>query len=45
LNEDLTKIYFTKEELLGLPDDFLENLSKENEKYAISLKVIIGNLR
>jgi Zn-dependent oligopeptidase len=39
LNEDTTKLFFTREELAGLPDDFIENLAKENDKFAVSLKV------
>jgi len=39
LNEESTKLHFTKEELAGLPEDFFEPLKKNDEgKYILSLK-------
>ncbi|ORY48950.1 zincin [Rhizoclosmatium globosum] len=39
LGEENTKLHFTKEELDGMPDDFLEKLSKtEDGKFIVGLK-------
>jgi thimet oligopeptidase len=38
LNEDATKLWFTRPELEGLPDEFIDALPKENDKFAVSLK-------
>lgn len=38
LNEDVTKVPFSKEELEGLPEDFFEGLAKQDDKFLVSLK-------
>jgi len=38
LNEDETQLLFTKNELSGLSDTFINELSQENNKYIITLK-------
>jgi thimet oligopeptidase len=38
MNEDVTKLSFTREELEGMGDDFFENLTQDNGKYLVSLK-------
>ncbi|TPX58646.1 hypothetical protein SpCBS45565_g07930 [Spizellomyces sp. 'palustris'] len=53
MNEDKTEVLFTKDELEGMPDDFLEGLTKKVdekdgvEKYAVTMKYpdIIPTLR
>ena len=41
MNEDCTKIGFTREELKGLPDDFINNLNKvegTEDSYYVTMK-------
>lgn len=38
INEDNTTLQFTREELDGMSDDFIDNLKKEGDKYIVSLK-------
>jgi len=38
LNEDITKLLFSKEELDGMPEDYFANLKQEDGKYWVSLK-------
>jgi Zn-dependent oligopeptidase len=38
INEDKTKVSFTKEELEGLSDDFLKGLEKDGDKYIVTMK-------
>ncbi|XP_076029322.1 thimet oligopeptidase-like isoform X2 [Oratosquilla oratoria] len=38
LNEDNTKLYFTKEQLAGMPDDFITELAQKDDKLEVTLK-------
>jgi len=38
MNEENTKLHFTREELKGVPDDFFVSREKEGEKYVLTLK-------
>lgn len=47
MNEDKTQIEFTKEDLDGCKDDFLESLARANEKYIVTMKYpdVLGVLK
>ena len=36
LNEDNTKLFFTREELAGMPEDFIDELTKVSFHFCIS---------
>eukprot|EP00741_Cyanophora_paradoxa_P006272 tig00000989_g6081.t1 len=38
LNEDVTSLTFTAEELEGMPEDYLAGLKREGDKYVVTLK-------
>eukprot|EP01114_Cavostelium_apophysatum_P016229 TRINITY_DN4565_c0_g1_i8.p1 TRINITY_DN4565_c0_g1~~TRINITY_DN4565_c0_g1_i8.p1 ORF type:complete len:854 (+),score=139.97 TRINITY_DN4565_c0_g1_i8:123-2684(+) len=38
VNEDLSRVVLTKEELEGMPDDFLASLKREGDSYIVTMK-------